>query len=240
LVATDEKVKPFDENAAIEELERLLHAIQTARQEKQRKIDEFQAFVQTFRRSDAGGAAAAPAAPPLPLQPVLESPEPAAAPIDDRPAAVARRSPRRQIRALVLVGGVVGVIVLVLLLIRLQRPAPVQSAAQRQAPASVVRTEPAAAAPAATPPAAAPAAAPARPVEVELRTVRPVWMRVTVDGRKDLERIVPGGERLHFGADRSIAVRAGNGADVLEVSGGRETPLGVEGQPITRTFAPRP
>jgi len=92
-----------------------------------------------------------------------------------------------------------------------------------------------------TPPPAASASAPptvtAPGVVLELRIVRPVWMRVVVDGRKDVEGMVQGGEPLHFTADHSIVVRVGNGGDVFVKTGGREESFGDVGQPRTRTFS---
>ncbi len=244
----DEATKSFDESAAIAELERLLHAIQTARHDRQVKVDEFQAFVQSFRRPGSetaadpavtaralpppGAPAPAAAAPPLPLDfheadaPVLDKPPRA------RPTFLSRLF---YARALVLAGAVAVVIALGAITLLLRR-SPAESTSQPPGPATPVASAPT------TPEAATPSPAPApaaRPVEVELKTVRPVWMRVVVDDRKEIERLVPGGERLRFGADRSIVVRAGNGAAVLVTSGDHESPLGVEGQPITRTFAPR-
>ena len=89
-------------------------------------------------------------------------------------------------------------------------------------------------APVAAPPPAAPA--PVANVNVELRTLQPVWMRVTVDGQKQREGTVPAGESLQLHAERAIIVRAGNGADVVVKTATGETPLGVAGQPITFTF----
>jgi hypothetical protein len=87
------------------------------------------------------------------------------------------------------------------------------------------------------PPAPAPApAAPVAAVNVELRTLQPVWMRVTVDGQKQREGTVPAGERLQLHADRAIVIRAGNGGDVVVKTATGENPLGAAGQPITFTF----
>src|SRR5204863_5712352 len=76
-----------------------------------------------------------------------------------------------------------------------------------------------------------------RGVAVELRTVRAVWMRVVVDGRKNVEGMVQGGEPLHFTGDHSIVVRVGNGGDVLVKTGDHEDRFGEVGQPVTRTFS---
>ena len=62
-------------------------------------------------------------------------------------------------------------------------------------------------------------------------------MRVVVDGRKDVEGMVKGGEPLRFTGDHSIVVRVGNGGDVLVKTGEREESFGETGQPLTRTFS---
>src|SRR3954451_5182422 len=48
-VSPDKQVKPFDEEAALAELERLRESIQAARQARQRTSDEFAAFIKSFR-----------------------------------------------------------------------------------------------------------------------------------------------------------------------------------------------
>jgi cytoskeleton protein RodZ len=78
--------------------------------------------------------------------------------------------------------------------------------------------------------------APVRAVQIELTTMRPVWMRVTADGERRLEREVPGGQKLSFGADRAIVLRAGDGGAVrLSVNGSDRGMLGRAGYPVTRT-----
>jgi len=72
---------------------------------------------------------------------------------------------------------------------------------------------------------------------IELRVLRPVWMRVVVDGRKDVEGTVQPREPLHFTGDHSIVVRVGNGGDVLVKTVDREESFGDTGQPRTRAFS---
>jgi hypothetical protein len=63
-------------------------------------------------------------------------------------------------------------------------------------------------------------------------------MRVTVDGERKVEREVPGGQRLTFGADKAILVRAGDGGGVRLAVGGKDQGLlGRDGQIAVRTFA---
>lgn len=87
---------------------------------------------------------------------------------------------------------------------------------------------------------AAPAAA-SRPLQVELTTLRPVWMRVVVDGERRVERQVPADQKLTFGADRAIVLRAGDAGSVrVAVDGVDQGVLGRVGQVMNRTFTPRP
>ena len=144
------------------------------------------------------------------------------------------KTPRHQqlgaIRA-VAVAAIVGVVVLGVLFTRARRaapPAPVNSVTGNQPPAVPHVPTPAPSQPAAV---VAPSA-----VTLELSTLQPVWMRVTVDGQKKLERMVAGGERLQFNGDRSIVVRAGNAGYVVVKTGTHEAPFGDAGQPLTRTF----
>jgi hypothetical protein len=101
--------------------------------------------------------------------------------------------------------------------------------------------------PAAAPPAreARPApAAPATPVvspsTVQLTTARAVWMRVTVDGQRALEREVPAGQHLTYTPANSIVIRAGDGGAVrVKVGNGPEETFGRDAFPLTRSFTPK-
>jgi hypothetical protein len=62
-----------------------------------------------------------------------------------------------------------------------------------------------------------------------------------VDGEQAIERQIPANERLHFSADQSVTVRAGDaGAVRLTVNGRDEGPVGGDGQVATRTIPARP
>jgi hypothetical protein len=89
-----------------------------------------------------------------------------------------------------------------------------------------------AAAPAATPP-PAPVAAPA-----EVRTVRTVWVRVIVDGTKQVERELQADAVVPLPAGRTYVIRAGDaGAVRVLLNGQDQGPLGRDGIAITRTFS---
>ena len=107
---------------------------------------------------------------------------------------------------------------------------------------SATPTQPVTLPPAAAPAAAAPAApaGPPRALNIVMVTVRPVWARVTVDGRRALEREIPADQKIPFGADTTIAIRAGDaGAFRLIVDGKDLGVLGRDGQVFSRTFGRR-
>lgn len=114
-----------------------------------------------------------------------------------------------------------------------------QSTAVVQAP-SATQTPPTSAPEVAAPaPAAAAPAGPPRALTVEFVTIRPVWARITVDGRRAMEREFQADQRFPFGADRAIVVRAGDaGAFRLIVNGKDLGVLGRDGQVYERVFTP--
>ena len=117
---------------------------------------------------------------------------------------------------------------------------------RRETVTEAARTAPGAdpaSAPSAVPPAdAAPAAAPATPqkaIRVTLETIRPVWLRVTADGVRALEDELPAGEKLEFGGDQAVVVRAGDAGGVrASVNGVDRGPLGRDGWPLTVSVTP--
>src|SRR3954468_14397100 len=76
-VSPDKQVTPFDEEAALAELERLRESIQAARQARQRTSDEFAAFIKSFRNpaptAMSADATATARASEAPQQPASES-----------------------------------------------------------------------------------------------------------------------------------------------------------------------
>ncbi len=86
----------------------------------------------------------------------------------------------------------------------------------------------------ATPPPAPPA--PIVPV-TELATERRVWVRVTVDGERVLERELDAGVRIPLEANERIVIRAGDaGAIRLTIAGKDQGVFGPDGIAVTRTF----
>jgi hypothetical protein len=258
-VTPHDPVPRFDEKAALPELERLRDAIQAARQERQRKSEEFDQFVRGFRRPAPDVPledVPAPRAPEPPqsapvstssAQPQSEpQPEPVEAPAttatvapesvptdtlpSPKPRSASWPMPRAAMLA-VAAGAILAVVVSLLLLNRSPKQASAvapSTSASATSPTRPVQPSP--------PAAKAPVAAAPRGVTVQLRTAEAVWMRVTVDGQKKLESLVPAGQQLQFSGDRAIVVRAGNGGGVLVKTGSREEPFGDAGQPLTRTF----
>ena len=277
---TETKPRPFDERAALDELERLAEKIQSTRRQRERAVAEFNAFVKTFKDEDhalrvaalqpvARNEVAVPSspqiAPPIDRRSVESQampPAPApAAPVsitaDSDAASIAWTAPKRKSTSLDLsallatprgrIGlGVAALLVVVLLVSWLVGQSG--SATPQNDPAAT----PAAQVPPASTPAPAPASAPVstpstptpvastgvpRALNVVLTTSRPVWTRVIVDDRKVIERELPGSQTIPLGADRAIAIRAGDaGAIRLVVDGKDIGVMGRDGQIASRAF----
>ena len=132
--------------------------------------------------------------------------------------------------------GAAAVLISAVLLMR----SPQAPAAPDPAPAPATVETPAAA-PAAVPlaaPAPAPVASPHPPAEI--RTLRSVWVRVTVDGQREVERELEADARIPLPAGRSFVIRAGDaGAVRFLLNGQDQGPLGPDAQVVTRTFTAR-
>jgi len=91
---------------------------------------------------------------------------------------------------------------------------------------------------------AAPATVSTRAVRVTLDTIRPVWMRVMVDGTRAIEREVAANEHFAYEGDTAIVVRVGDAGGVRAAFNGEDRgPLGRDGFPVTVRFpqlAPAP
>jgi hypothetical protein len=264
-VSPENPQPPFDEEAALAELDKLREDIQAARRQREQKVEEFETWMRDTRNTarveritaieqetrnappaaaaraatrasepaaHASGLAAAPAAPAASkYAPLAEDEFPFEAPR-------VHSFPPIDRRWLYYAGGLAALVVVALLLGQMwgNRTAdapPSTAEAQTGQPPSAAGTS-AQVAQTAAPPAAP---APRKPVEIELTTTRPVWIRVTVDGEKRVEREVPAGQRLAFGADKVIVLRAGDGGGVRLSVGGRDQGLlGRDGQIAVRTF----
>lgn len=179
-------------------------------------------------------------------------PRSAAAAEDEVPTAMAA-SPRGRSRGLLVAAAIllVGAVVALVLWQRSQR-----ETGQEQAPIVNTTPAPSSPAPGASSPAASGATRPApraanpqpppapavSPSTIELTTVRPVWMRVIVDGERVLEREVPAGQHLTYTPSSGLVVRAGDAGGVrVKIGNGPEEVLGRDAFPVTRRFSvPKP
>jgi len=88
-------------------------------------------------------------------------------------------------------------------------------------------------------PAPAPVATP--PPRAEIVTSRQVWIRVTVDGQKVMERELPPDTRIPLNPAAQFVVRAGDaGAVKVTIDGKDQGPFGVDGRAATKAFAVPP
>lgn len=245
--------QPFNEQEALAELERLAERIQLSRRQRERAVEEFDAFVRTFRSPGGRQVAVAVAShhpviedlPPeverpvpavVSLPPSVESWQPA---VDTFPPALESPSPRewpvapptgRKNRLAVALVGLL-LVAAVILLARSWRSAP--------APPPATTVHPTPASEVVPPPVSSPTApaAPARALNVELTIIRPVWVRAVVDERRAVERELNAGEKIPLSADRSILIRADDGGAIrLTVDGRDQGTLGRDGQILTRAF----
>jgi HAMP domain-containing protein len=245
--------KPFDEQRALEELERLRDAIEASRRKRSETTDEFDAFVRSFRPPSAPDAprtdlppaqrsdvvARAPRQDPqLAVFPV-EQPSPAEEPV---PPPVQASAPAPRAGALmprVLAGAAILIVALVLLVRPWRSSSPETSSSSSTGAATTARAPQATTpAPAATPaPAPAPAATRTHALEAELNVQRRVWVRAIVDGQKIVERELLPGTRVPLQADRAIVIRVGDaGALRMTLNGVDRGPLGKDAEIVTRTF----
>jgi hypothetical protein len=232
---------PFDQRAALEELERLRQGIARYRAQREALGEEFDSFLRSLKTPPERTAGPAPSA-SLPASTDSPSPSsadrsdaadrPAVVPLDALPAPVARARAMSPTPALL--GGALIVILAAGLLARSRwKPAPESPPPSGGSDAHVAAPAPA--------PAPAPAAAEVPSSESAITTVRRVWMRVIVDGERVLEREVPAGTRVPLNAEKTIVIRTGDaGAVRLAIRGEERGLLGVEGEVVTRSFAVPP
>ena len=288
---TETKPRPFDERAALDELERLAEKIQSTRRQRERAVAEFNAFVKTFKDEDHATRLAAlqpvarneatvpprpPVAPIVPMASTIERrateptpPPPAPTPTPAAPVTIAAdtepiaadtepiawtapksKSTSPDLAALLAtprgrIGLAAAGLLVVLLLVSWLVSQSGNANPENEPAAAPAAQTPAVSTPA---PASAPATASSTPtpvastgvpraLTVELITSRPVWTRVIVDDRKVIERELPGSQTIQLGADRAIAIRAGDaGAIRLVVDGKDIGVMGRDGQIGSRAF----
>ena len=255
---------PFDERAALEELERFREGIVRARAQRAASEDEFEMFVRSFKRTGAedGVSADASQSPTRAAQEIPLSagpPEPSAIllptdhasapslsrdgtaePAQTDPVAPARPPAARSSSsstasswAPVLLGGALIMLVAGGLLVNMLG----NRGSEPASPAPNTSEAPAAPRPLPATPPPSSAAVTDSSSESAITTTRRVWMRVTVDGVRVVERELPAGTRLPLKAEESIVIRTGDaGAVRLSIRGQDRGFLGAEGEVVTRSF----
>ncbi len=229
---------PFDERAALAELERLREQIVQLRSKRVAVGTEFDGFVRSLKtRESAANAATRNELSPTSVPGGLDSSpaEPSPAPsLDPRPAPAAPAVKRQPgARNLVLLGGALLLLAtggLVTWTLRKggREPAETDRLVSAQPPATPVPDE--------TP--LAPRPIPVSPYDSQIVTSRPVWVRVVADGQRVIERELQAQARIPFKATRSIVIRTGDaGALRLSIGGRDQGPLGADGVVVTRTFS---
>jgi len=152
-------------------------------------------------------------------------------------SASSQRPRGRRVGFATLIGGLAAVAVVVIGGVML-----VNRGGEDAAPPATQSPGPAAQTPAATstPPPRTEPAPPAVPVsglQAEIVTLRPVWVRVLVDGEKTIERELRGNDRIPLRAQRVIFLRVGDaGALRIVVNGQDQGVLGRDGEIVTRSF----
>jgi hypothetical protein len=184
----------------------------------------------------APALSAAPSMSPATSRMLLSSPFPS----DSVPVPASRR-------AAVFVGlfGAAGIAVLIATIwwFRSGDSTPTSETAARSNDAAPAASAPAAVspiaspAPASTPAVAADTSASSSPLSLLVEARRSSWLRTTVDGQSDAGRVLAQGETVRLNAAQSVSLRVGDaGAVYVSVNNGQASPLGRDGQVVTRQF----
>jgi hypothetical protein len=224
----DEQAPPFDERAALDELERLRGQIERHKARRRAVEEEFDGFISSFK-TPGGGAQPAVSQERKRLSPIVASTAlapPAASPEPVQPARRAMSTRRRAAiggALVVLAGGA-------FVTWTWARRGPASSTAQASdaAPSAALSATPEPPAARATP----------SPAATELATSRAVWVRVIADGARVVERELPANARVPLKANKTIVIRTGDaGAVRLSIGGQDQGALGRDGEVVTRTFS---
>lgn len=218
---------PFNEQAALEELERLQEALEESRQKRKDASAAFDQFVNSFRKEPTRGPR-----PPQTTWPMSDV-GPSTIARESRIAPPATQTKRNPVPTTALLAGAIVAVVAVVALVALWRDAPAASPPQTDVSSAVPAAAPAASTQ------APPASDPSLPIgaQSELRALKRVWVRVTIDGQRVVERELDAGARVPLNG-RSIVIRAGDaGAVRVFVDGQDRGLMGETGIPVTRTYA---
>jgi hypothetical protein len=239
--AEDPRRVPFDDRAALEELERVRRAIEEWRERRKQVLATFDEFVRGFRTPAAEREIVIP--PQNPPGDSLDSGvpenvhEPPASHVVDLlvqssgPSADQRKG---RARLVIVAGGVAVVIAAGVLLTRSRHDTPAELSGQRSAPVPPAAGQ----IPQSTVP-VTPRPGPVEPTSgrTEIIALRRVWVRVIVDGRREVERELRADERVPLPSGRTIVIRTGDaGAIRLTMNGQDRGTLGPVGEVVTRTF----
>jgi hypothetical protein len=217
---------PFNEQAALEELERLQQALEESRQKRKDASAAFDQFVNSFRKEPSRASRPPQAAWPM------SGVGPSTIARESRIAPPATQTQRKPVPTTGLIAGGIVAVVAVVALAALWRDPPVHSS-----PQTGISNAPPAAAPATntpaprTPESSLPLGTPS-----ELRALKNVWVRVTIDGQRVIERELDAGARVPLNG-RSIVIRAGDPGVVRVFIDGQDRGLmGETGIPVTRAY----
>jgi cytoskeletal protein RodZ len=117
--------------------------------------------------------------------------------------------------------------------------APAAAATSAPPPGATPTTPPAATTPTSSTPSSTPATQPAGDaavdhLAVQLSTSRPCWVSATVDGKREIERLLQPGEKTTVDVKREMVLTAGDAAALaLTLNGAEARPLGKAGEVVT-------
>jgi cytoskeleton protein RodZ len=237
---------PFDERAALADLERLRLSIEHYKAQRRALGEEFDEFIRSFKNEkDVPSAAERPSPRAIPAAPVAAAavsaaqrptpppPIPAPAPVMPTPVLAAPAPPPARANTVrprlspSLLGGLLILLAVAGAGLWSLRGVP------RSATAPATQTPAATSAPPAT---TAPVAEPV--TGSSIITTRAVWVRVLADGERVVERELKANTRVPLKAVKTIVIRTGDaGAVRVTINGQEQKPLGRDGEVVTRTFA---
>jgi len=74
-------------------------------------------------------------------------------------------------------------------------------------------------------------------IKLVIKSQEPCWLLVMVDGKKQLETVVPAGKKLEYDGKKKIYLRAGNAGGLkINLDGHELGPLGARGEVVEKEF----
>jgi len=75
------------------------------------------------------------------------------------------------------------------------------------------------------------------PLILSATVIEEVWVSIAIDGKEEVQELLPAGDSRTWEAEESLKIRVGNAGGIeLELNGEPLEPLGERGQVATRTF----